>query len=226
MRINHLVASLVCAALTSSCNSPTQSTENQVAEQSAFVFPASLAPFGEGYPDVGNACRRLGESSAVIDYLDDSADLVGCPTEGDAAALDGTVVATIDGVTIVSVPTGDANAGMDAMSGTGDALVQGTEYNATTDLPCTIGPDAAAATCAAGVKRGWGEDGTTLVEITKPDGTMRAIYFRGTDAYGADSAQADGSAAWDFQASRSGDESTIVFGPESYVVPDALVVGG
>ena len=44
-------------------------------------------------------------------------------------------------------------------------------------------------------------------------------------AFGAVSSQADGSAAYDFSVSRSGDETTVVYGPEMYVIVDALVEG-
>jgi hypothetical protein len=76
------------------------------------------------------------------------------------------------------------------------------------------------------VKRNWGEPGNALVEVTKPDGSRRAIYFRGTTPYGADSSQADGSAGWKFEVTRRDDESVIKFGPETYVIFDALIVGG
>jgi hypothetical protein len=107
-----------------------------------------------------------------------------------------------------------------------DAMVPGTDYNATTEVACGFGGVAPIQMCPAGVKRNWGEDGMTLVEITKPDGLTRAIYFRGTTPYGSDSAQSDGSAGWTFNSTRTGDRVTINFGPETYVIVDAFVEGG
>ena len=79
----------------------------------------------------------------------------------------------------------------------------------------------------AGVKREWGEDGTTLVEIIKSDGSKWAIFFRGTEAFAADGAQADDSAGWGFEVERDDrDNSMVTFGPERHVIPDALVTGG
>lgn len=80
----------------------------------AGAFPASLPVIGDGYPVSGAPCRRLGESEATSDWLDDSADLVGCPTKQNARELGGKMVGVIDGITLVSVPRGDANRGMAA----------------------------------------------------------------------------------------------------------------
>jgi len=204
-----------------------------VTASEATVIPSSLAPFGDGYPSAGDPCRRLGESPATSNYLDDSAMLVGCPSAEAAAALGGQVVATVEGITLVSISTGDANAGLEEMQPAAtpvfesvDALVPGTDYHATTLVRCGFGGAEPAADCPAGVKRKWGEDGTTLVEVEKPDGFKRALFFRGTTPYGADSAEADGSAGWTFEVSRRDDQSVIKYGPETYIIVDAFVVGG
>jgi hypothetical protein len=67
-------------------------------------WPASLHVFGDGFPNPGDPCRRVGESDATANFLDHTATLVGCHAESDAAKLGGRVVAKVDGITLVSVP--------------------------------------------------------------------------------------------------------------------------
>lgn len=65
--------------------------------------------FGDGYRFKGDACRRLGESPQTAEYLDHTADLVGCPEDLenlgvfviDSGAQE---VDRIDGYVIYSVP--------------------------------------------------------------------------------------------------------------------------
>ncbi|WP_420342355.1 hypothetical protein [Paenirhodobacter sp.] len=73
----------------------------------ASVWPSGLRVMGEGYPVPAAPCRRLGESAATVDYLDDTRDLVGCPTRADAEALGGQIVGQVEAVTLVSMPRRD-----------------------------------------------------------------------------------------------------------------------
>ena len=221
MTLKAIVAGASALALVACGESASESEAEAAPAEELAAIPESLAPFGDDYPDAGDPCRRLGESAATSNYLDDSAMLIGCPSEASAEALGGTIVGNVEGVRLVSVPMGDANAGME-----GDAMVAGTDYNATTILDCGFDNAPPTQSCEAGVKRNWGEDGTHLVEVSKPDGSKRAIFFNGTEPYGADSAQADGSAGRDFTTTRDGDRVTVKFGPETYVLVDALITGG
>lgn len=102
----------------------------------------------------------------------------------------------------------------------------GSNYDATTILPCAFDGGLPEMRCNAGVKRRAGPNGETYVEIQRPGRSPRTIFFRGTEAFGADSAQSDGSASYKFQAIRRGDDTEILFGPERYIIADAVIVGG
>ena len=69
----------------------------------------SLPFFGDGYRFKGDACRRLGESPATAEYLDDAADLVGCPEDLENLGVfvidyNAQEVARRDGYILYSVP--------------------------------------------------------------------------------------------------------------------------
>lgn len=143
--------------------------------------------------------------------------LAACGGGDDAEpAADDNVEASADGAATDEIP----------VDTTEDALVEGTEYNATTILDCGFDGAAPTQSCDAGIVRNWGEQGSHLIEVSKPDGFKRAIFFEGTTPIGADSAEADGSAGWDFEFTRDGDRTTIQYGPESYVIVDAMITGG
>jgi nitrous oxide reductase accessory protein NosL len=74
-------------------------------------WPASLMVFGDGFPNPGDPCRRIGESQATVNFLDHTATLAGCQSAADAARLGGRIVGTVDGVTLVSIPTDAAPPG-------------------------------------------------------------------------------------------------------------------
>lgn len=70
----------------------------------------TLPFFGEGYPAKGDPCRRIGEDDFTNQFLDHTADLVGCPEGmeglGRFVASTGAVeVARKEGFVLYSVPT-------------------------------------------------------------------------------------------------------------------------
>ncbi|GAB93498.1 hypothetical protein [Gordonia rhizosphera] len=102
-----------CSATSSEvATSSTSATSAATSTAAEPTIPVMLAPFGPGYPNEDSGCRRLGESPQTSQWLDDSAILVGCTTDAAARALHGTIVAVVGGITIVSIPMGDANADM------------------------------------------------------------------------------------------------------------------
>lgn len=191
-------------------------------DATAAEWPAGLPVFGDGFPNPGDPCRRIGESELTGNYLDDSASLVGCLSADDAVKLGGRVVATIDGVTLLSVPNAAAVPGDG--DGQGDALVAGTAYNATARIPCAGYEGAPAGLCEAGVVRGT-ETGT-FVEVKLPDGRLRIIFFNADGSFLTFStAEADGTAAMPIASSREGDTTIATLGTERYEIPDVLVMG-
>ena len=99
-----LIAASGSLALAACGSGETETPAEVTAADAAPAFPADLVQVGDGYPESGDPCVRVGESEATVDFLDDSADLVACPTREDAAALGGRNVGVIDSYHLVSVP--------------------------------------------------------------------------------------------------------------------------
>lgn len=99
-----------------------------------------------------------------------------------------------------------------------DALVPGTPYNATGQLPCAMSQSESNGSCPFGVVREG--NGNGFVEITTPYGSTFSVYFQNGEAVGAEG----GSGA--FSAERSGDETFVYIGSERYIIPDAVIFGG
>ena len=132
------------------------------------------------------------------------------------------VVGTVDGVTLVSVPNGAGTPGDG--DGQGDAKVAGTNYHATSIIPCAGYKGAAAGTCPAGVVRD-AETGP-YVEVTLPDGRMRTIFFNRDGSFlSFSTAQADGTVAMKISSRREGDTTLAMLGDERYEIPDVLIQG-
>ncbi len=184
------------------------------------TWPASLVVVGDGFPNPGDACRKIGESEATVNFLDDSATLAGCLSADDAAKLGGQVVGTVDGVTLISVPTSAAVPGDG--DGQGDAKVPGTEYHATGPVACSGYKDFPAGRCDAGVIRHL-ETGSQL-DVSLPDGTKRTLFFNKDGSFlSFSTAQADGTAGMKISSSRKDDMTIAMLGDERYEIPDAFV---
>jgi type IV secretory pathway VirB10-like protein len=110
-------------------------------------------------------------------------------------------------------------AGEDALAN--DALVEGTDYHATGDIPCAMGADQPTGTCPFGVKREG--NGSGMVTVTKPDGRTRTIFFKDGNATGADTSEAD---PGEFSAEKKDDVSIVRIGDERYEIFDAVIFGG
>lgn len=220
--IRTCLISTAAALALSGCQQAAEKSEAPAETTTASTWPASLTVVGDGFPKAGDACRIIGESAATSHYLDDSATLAGCLSADDAAKLGGKVVATIDGVTLVSVPAGAANSGDG--DGQGDAKVAGTAYNATAKISCSGYKGAAAGMCDAGVVRNT-ETGT-YIDVTLPGGGQRTIFFNKDGSFlSFATAEADVTAAMKSSSSRKGDTTIATLGTERYEIPDVFVVG-
>lgn len=218
---SRILAAAVATSLTVGCNGAgTGEPEAAGTDGTAgFAWPASLTVVGDGFPAPGNPCRRIGETAATINLLDDSAALVGCPTREDADKLGGRFLKTVDGVFLVSVPNSVA------AGGSGDALVAGTNYNATAQVTCSGYKGGAPGKCDAGVIRG-GETGI-IVEVMLADGVKRVIFFNPDGSFlSFSTAEADGTAAMAISSQKKGDVTIAKIGAETYEIPDAFVMGG
>ncbi len=106
-------------------------------------------------------------------------------------------------------------------SGGGDALVPGTNYNATGNIPCSMGGGQPTTSCSFGVVRKGNGNGTVYVK--KPNGQTRIINFNNGLATGYVQSQADRGS---FSASKQSDLNIIRIGEERYEIPDAVIFGG
>ncbi len=102
-----------------------------------------------------------------------------------------------------------------------DALVPGTNFNATGPIDCIRG-DSPQTTCTFGVvRRG---NGSADLSITWPDGTTRLIFFENGTAESYDFSQADGEQQ--MTSMLQGGTFNITIGKEQYFIPEAAIFGG
>lgn len=220
--MKRLSISVIAMAIVASVSGCQKAEDKTVVADAAAPWPTTLSVVGDGFPKTGDPCRIIGESEATVNYLDDSATLAGCLSAGDAAKLGGKVVATVDGVTLVSVPNGSATGGDG--DGRGDAKVVGTNYNATAQVKCAGYNGAGAGMCDAGVVRNAAAG--SFVDVTLKDGTRRTIFFDKAGKFlSFSTAEADGTAAMKIGSKRDGDTTIATLGAESYEIPDVFVLG-
>jgi hypothetical protein len=100
-----------------------------------------------------------------------------------------------------------------------DALIPGTPYHASAEVPCGTGSNGKAARCKAFVIRRANNSGTVVV--TNPEGQKRQFLFVKGKAVASDQPE-------QLSVQRRGDVSVLSLGEnfERYEIVDALVVGG
>jgi steroid delta-isomerase-like uncharacterized protein len=96
------------------------------------------------------------------------------------------------------------------------------EFDATGTIPCARHLGQPMTRCEFGVARAGG--GYATVEIEKPEGGTRVVFFRMGIAIGAGTSEAD--PGGEFRAAREGDLHIIRVGDERYEISDAVVLGG
>ena len=107
------------------------------------------------------------------------------------------------------------------VSSDNDALVEGTNYNATGNIPCAMVTGQPTSSCPFGVTREG--NGNGIVTVTKPDGQTRTIFFENGKAVGYDESEAE---RREFTVEKQEDLSLVSIGQERYEIPDAVIFGG
>lgn len=113
--------------------------------------------------------------------------------------------------------TGGGSAG-----GGQDALVAGTDFNATGEIPCARNAGQPMGMCPFGVKRNGGGNG--WVTVSWPDGGSRTIYFEKGRPSSYDQSQADGDKT--LMVGQNADLFILTIGAERFEIPDAVINGG
>ena len=207
-----LLLGSVAALSLAACSQPEQTSPTAPISTAPFVWPATLRVVGDGYPAAGAPCRRIGETAATVDYLDDSADLVGCPASDQAAiaAIGGKSLGQVDGVALISVPRRAPQ-----VAEAEDARVPGTAFNAVASIGCRGPGLPSSGQCQAGVVRR--ADRSADVTLLLDEGKGRTLSF---DAQG----QTRDPGA---RSTMTGEDTvTVTIGQQRYDVPTAFLWGG
>ena len=109
---------------------------------------------------------------------------------------------------------GDSTAG-------GDAVVPGTDYNATGDIPCARDAGQPMGSCKFGVKRSGGGNGT--ITVFWPDAGNRVIFLKGGKPAAYDQSEADGGAKMTVR--QNAGLFMVTIGGQRFEIPEALIYG-
>lgn len=212
--MNRLLPILSIVALAACGSAPPDALTEEDMALADPSWPDSLPAANDGYPDLGDPCRLLGEAEATRPFIDENAELVGCRDPRDAAMIDGArVVGEVDGITLVSValPLPPPEVVEDPQAVEPAARL----------IACTGRGIEGAARCTVTVERR--EDGTSQLNIQFDNGNRRTLLFQGTSLVGADSSEADGSASFVLDGRRDFDRTIVSYGPERFVIPHSLL---
>lgn len=122
-----------------------------------------------------------------------------------------------DGGYVTQLPEATPEAGQSA-----DALVPGTNYNATGLIQCSHDLGVTLLDCEFGVVREGNGNGS--VSITWPDGGTRVIYFENGTPVSYDQSQAEAGAT--MAVTKDGDTAIVTIGDNRFLIPDAVIWGG
>lgn len=103
-----------------------------------------------------------------------------------------------------------------------DALVPGTAFNATGNIPCTRTAGQPTAQCSFGVVRKG--DGSGSITVFWPDGGSRVLFFAEGSPVAFDRSHSDGGA--EMMVGKEADLFIVRIGDQRFEIPDAVISGG
>ena len=107
----YLSTATIALALLSACAAPSDDTANR---ETGYTPPEASGLIAvRPFPTEGDVCQVVGENDTTRDYLDDSATLIGCPSNelgaiADRVTAGATLVARAGAWWLLSVPSGPA----------------------------------------------------------------------------------------------------------------------
>lgn len=104
----------------------------------------------------------------------------------------------------------------------GDAIVPGTDFHATGQIPCARVVGQPMGSCRFGVRREGGGSGS--ITVFWPDGGNRVIFFSKSAPSRYDESQADGGAK--MTVHREADLFRVRIGDQRFEIPEAVISGG